>query len=293
MCDIFSYNLNEFTGKNRFRINTTRLWNGQDIENECYSFFIIKNGKKEKHNFVLKKIKNDGLHIVLKDKSGKKPCIDIKFSSSKTTTNGHIGFNKSFINYINTALCGRNMNDKYTDEKVSGTYALKLALKLNDILDVKESTLEDDSRIDICDSNVSLKLLSIYKTSKTWYHRVGNFIPVDNGIYNSYEKSKNLTVNKLLEYTQKGDIFSRLSKKDLAELETLMKKIDMKYDAKIKDIILKGFSNKSPLSNCNKYRLYYLFFIKLSKPKEMNEEVKNFFNFSSYITNIMVSKKKY
>ena len=65
----------------------------------------------------------------------------------------------------------------------------------------------------------------------------------------------------------------------------------MKYDAKIKDIILKGFGNKSPLSNCNKYRLFYLFFIKLSKPKEMNEEVKNFFNFSNYITNIIVSKK--
>ena len=172
-----------------------------------------------------------------------------------------ISFKNSEISQINKGMCGFDKNKKKIN--LTGTYILNLVDTLNKILDVKISELMDDSRIELCDSNVSLKIINLLKYGKTWYERVGYTLN-DKEIYKRNKEVGELRLSEL--YTTLIDIDDDVFKKEFMDfkldlkkiqrVETLLQKINMSKNVKIKNVIPEIFKKDTPFNECEQKFLW-------------------------------------
>lgn len=281
--------LNNKEQQKDFLRDIEKIWKNMVIDKErYYSYHIMHNGKEEEHHFYLKKIKDKNkskLTLILYDKDKKEygNCLDMTFETTKKVKQRYVGFRISKINFLENSICGLNSNNKIT-EKVSGTFVLKLANKLNDIFEVEISKLYDYSKIKVCDNMITLPIFYIYKYGKTWYHKIGDFVPDNAELYITYEKCKGLTIKKLVDYLtgpikEIGDF--RLRKKHLDTIHKILDKMGKTTKITIKNAIVDAFNKKSILSDCEKYDLFKIFFVYLPDRKSTidDEEINNFYKF--------------
>lgn len=238
---------------------------------KLYSYYYTK--KKEEHSYkLLFKKKHNNLKIVIGDADGwndKVKCLTMTFYKPDKY---FLTFESSKIHQINKGTCGRKHHRHHDKEKreMSGGYILNLANKLNDLLNVTFSKLQDDSKIIAKDCNldkynfdqlISLKMIELIKYGKTWYERAGGFSLDDKKYYKLVKIVEQLTLAKTLEYTMNKlnrSLGERPSMRDsdLIKLDKILKKLKVGRNIKMKNLFLKAFSKESPLSLCEQYHLY-------------------------------------
>ena len=240
------------------------------LSRDKYSFFYLKNSTTdEEHKFELKvsliKSKEKEVQLMITDNTKKGYCLKMTFSKFKKHSVSQIyyGFNKSYINQIQRGICGYMNNKKKLT--LSGSYILNVVNRLNDIFEVSSSTLRDDSRLEICDRTVSIKMINLFKYGKTWYERMGEFTLDNKEIYKRTkivgEMRLSQLYNNLLEIDNdimKSDFidFPNLNNQEIEKVSQLLDKINMSKNSKIKNLISKIFERKSPYTECEQLFLW-------------------------------------
>ena len=254
-----------------FLINVKKVFNKKTAcaTNIKYSYKFTKNNKTEKQIFVLNicNIKENGkrcLQIQITEKT-KGICLKMNFCNKKTHSKYKTfpTFKKSEIKLLGKGICGYNKKKKTVN--ITGSFILNLANTLNDILEVEVSTLEDDSRLEICETNISLKILNLLKYGKTWYERAGNYSLNDKEIYKRAKSVGEMTVKQLydalLEIDNdilKQDIFDfpKLKTNTIKKIEKILDNIGESKRSKVKTIFKKAFDRKSKIEECDQYFLW-------------------------------------
>jgi len=255
-----------------FLINVKKVYNTKIrncVTNTKYSYKFTKNNKTEKQIFSLNmcNIKENGkkyLQVQITEKT-KGVCLKMNFcnkkqhSKYKTMTT----FKKSKIELISKGICGYDKKKKTVN--MTGSFVLNLANVLNDILEVDVAILEDDSRLEICKSNISLKILNLLKYGKTWYERAGGYSLDDKEIYKRAKLVGDMTVKQLydtlLEIDNdmlKHDIFdfSKLKGDSIKKVERILDSMGESKRSKVKTIFSKAFDRNSKLKECDQKFLW-------------------------------------
>lgn len=235
-----------------------------------YKFSHTKNQKTTTNIFdlvVCEKVENKKkfLNIKITDNSKNGICLTMNFHKKKKHTkySGVYGFQKSKIELLARGICGYDPKKKTIN--MSGSYVLNVANALNDIFQVDIAILEDDSRLNLCDTNVSIKILNLLKYGKTWYEREGNYVLDEKEIYKRAELVGNMTVKKLYDTLQeidndilKSDIFDfkKLTHDNIKKVEKILEQLAENKNSKIKTIFNKAFDRNSPLKECDQYFLW-------------------------------------
>jgi len=205
------------------------------------------------------------LEIKITDNTPTGICLTMRFFQNKKHTkySGVLGFKKSKIELLSRGVCGYNKKSKTVS--LSGSYVFNVANALNKVLDVDVAVLDDDSRLEICDSNVSIKILNLLKYGKTWYEREGGYVLNDKEIYKRAKSVGEMSVKKLYDTLSeidndfmKSDLFDfkKLSKVSIQKVEKLLEKISENKNSKIKTIFNKAFDRNSKLTECDQKFLW-------------------------------------
>ena len=262
-------NLQKAKDINLFLIEVKKIFNAKKsscVANIKYSFTSTK---KEKQIFSLNMCKKtekkkDYLEMRITDnKNG--ICLVMSFHNKKQHSK-HKSipvFKKSKIELLSKGKCGYNKKKKTVD--MSGSFVLNLANTLNDILEVDVAILEDDSRLELCNSNVSLKILNLLKYGKTWYERAGNYSLDDKETYKRAKIVGEMTVKQLYDILLeidndilKHDIFdfTKLKGNTIQQVEKILDSMGESKRSKIKTIFNKAFSRDSKLKECDQHFLW-------------------------------------
>ena len=238
-------------------VNSVMKKNLQILKN--YSYYYLKTDEEYSYNLLFQKVKNN-LHITISDGEGwndKIVCLKLIFCNPNKFFNT---FKNSTIEKLNKGNCGKGKRKIMT-----GGYILNLANKLNDILNVEYSTLEDDSKIKIknCDNgeySISLKVIELLKYGKTWYERKGGYSLDDKNIYNLTKQVQDISLSNIINYAN-TNIYRRISefklkKEDVDKLYKILDKLNVGKNIKMKNLYLKAFSKNSNLTLCEQAHLY-------------------------------------
>jgi len=253
-----------------FLIDVKKVYNSKSyLVGKKYSYTFSKNNKKEKQIFnlnICKKTEGKKLYLEMKITDAKNGvCLTMSFHNKKQHSKYKtiITFKKSKIELLNKGKCGYDKKKKTVD--MSGSFVLNLANTLNDILEVDVAILEDDSRLEICESNVSLKILNLLKYGKTWYERAGGYSLNDKEIYTRAKLVGDMTVKQL--YDTLLEIDNDILKHDIFDFSVIkgntIKKVEKILDSmgeskrtKVKTIFSKAFDRNSKLSECDQKFLW-------------------------------------
>lgn len=234
---------------------------------KLYSYHNNKHGEEHGYNVNLQK-KNNTLKIIIGDADGwndKIQCLTMTFyKPNKNFTT----FESSKIHQINKGMCGKGSSSNGQKTRVmSGGYILNLANKFNDLLQVKFSKLQDDSKIVVknCSKNdfdklISLKIVHLIKYGKTWYEREGGYSLDEKKYYDIVKVVEEQTLSSMLDYALNNfnrDIGeSQLNEKNLLKLDKILEKLNVGRNIKMKNLFLRAYSSSTPLSLCEQYILY-------------------------------------
>lgn len=241
-----------------------------------YSFYDIKDNIEHQFNIKFQVVDNT-LEVIISDADGWNDtiqCLNMTFSkpNDKFTM-----FEKSKINALNKGKCGKKIS---SGKKIlSGKYILRLANKLNDILNVSISELNDDSKIVIDKTeypNMSLKIIELIKYGKTWYERIGDFVLDDKELYDIAKIVQEQTLSNNIDYVKNNenrDIGEfKLNEENLKKLDIILEKLNVGRNIKMKNLYLKAFSNDSPLSLNEQSELYYYTMLLPSRKRISDDE---------------------
>ncbi len=158
----------------------TNKFNGkQELLYKDFSFYINRN---KNHIFKMTPIiSNKTLILAIYNQDNTNPCLKMKFFKRTQDALGTYYFNKSRIELIARDLCGIRKG-KIT-ESLTGKYITLLADMLNNIFRVKQSVLNDDARLTLCNIPIKLKVLKLLSDGQTWYEKTIGFSLVDTSIY--------------------------------------------------------------------------------------------------------------
>ena len=255
-----------------FLIDVKKVYNFKSqncTNNTKYSYVFKKNNKSEKQIFNLnlcKKKENKKCYLEAKITDNKNGiCLTMSFHNKKRHSKYKSipVFKKSKIELLSKGKCGYNKKKKTVD--MSGSFVLNLANTLNDILEVDVAVLDDDSRLELCEGNVSLKILNLLKYGKTWYERAGNYSLNDKEIYIRAKLVGEMTVKQLydtlLEIDNdilKHDIFdfSKIKGNTIQKVEKILESMDESKRSKIKTVFNKAFDRNSKLKECDQKFLW-------------------------------------
>ena len=232
------------------------------------SYIFTKNKKKEEQIFDLNICrKKTKMYVRMTENRPNGFCLKMYFDQQRQhpKQKSYYSFKKSKIELINRGECGYANTKK--SKIISGSFLLNVANHLNDLLYVDMSTLEDDSRLMICDSNVSIKIINLFKYGKTWYEREGGYKLDDKEIYKRIKIVGEMRVselyNKLKEIDEdllKSSITDITEKKinleKIKKVSDLLEKIKMSKNSKIKNLIPKIFERNSPFKECEQKFLW-------------------------------------
>jgi hypothetical protein len=266
------YNLRKKEESKRFLDEITKVYKGQSVPSRIFT--IDDNIIQFEYNY---KKDEDILKIKLINKDKTKKCLDIDFFNSKKNTI-YVAFDNSYIHGINSGLCGLNKKQKKI-KKLKGGDILQIIDKLNKLLLVKESTLLDDSRIELCNSNISLKTLSVFKYGKTWYDKNGGFVPTNDNFYRYFTEMNGLTIGELIDYIQNNDKHItefRIPENRMNNFNKLLQKNKINKNESIKDAILKFYGDIEG-DNCEKYDMWEFLFIHMPRRRDIDDKKINAF----------------
>ncbi len=252
-----------------FLIEVKKIYNKKSSNCVINTKYSYTSTKKEKQIFSLNMCRINGnqkpyLEVrITDDKNG--ICLIMSFHNKKPHSKYKTMpvFKKSKIELISKGKCGYNKKKKTVN--MSGSFILNLANTLNDILEVNVATLDDDSRLELCNSNVSLKILNLLKYGKTWYERAGNYSLDDKEVYKRAKLVGEMTVKQLYDVLLeidndmlKYDIFdmSKLKGNSIQKVEKILDSISESKRSKVKTIFNKAFNRNSKLSECDQYFLW-------------------------------------
>ena len=262
-------NLKKAKDIDHFLINVKKIFNEKKsscVANVKYSFTSTK---KEKQIFSLnmcKKKENKKCYLEVRITDNKNGiCLRMSFHNKKQHSKHKTipTFKKSKIELLSKGKCGYNKKTKTVD--MSGSFVLNLANTLNDLLEVDVAILEDDSRLHLCNSNVSLKILNLLKYGKTWYERAGKYQLDDKEIYKRAELVGEMTVKQLYDALleidndfRKSTILdmSKLKEDNIKKVEKILDTMGESKRSKVKTIFAKAFDRNSILSECDQYFLW-------------------------------------
>lgn len=224
---------------------------------------FYENKKGEKHLFDIQLyVKNKKLYIIITTDEDNKQCLNMYFYKNYGTE--HIQFKKSYIENINKDKCG--YSEKKKDKNMSGSFVLEFADELNKLLGVEVSELLDDSRINICEANLPLKIISLFKYGKTWYEKEGDFILQDDDMHKLIEDIGEYRLSTIYEQFEEidekhWDIMDYKNKfidENKKKVYKLLEKINLSKNAKIKTLITKIFDRNTKLKECEQKFLWDL-----------------------------------
>ena len=263
------FNLNTKMGSTKILSLFKTVYDGKKCkDNVKCSYYFTKKEKKQEHIFdlnICKKKSKIQIDMTQNTKNG--VCLKMSFTKQRPhpKMKSYYSFSNSKIELINRGVCGYSNGKKI--KIISGSYVLNAANRLNDLLAVKVSKLEDDSRLDVCNSNVSLKMINLLKYGKTWYEREGGFKLNDKEIYKRAKIVGEMRVselyNTLLEIDNnalKNSIMDfadrKINPEKIEKVSGLLSKMKMSKNSKIKNLIPKIFSRDSPYKECEQKFLW-------------------------------------
>lgn len=227
--------------------------------------FNLDNKKKNfvfKINAIYDSTQSKNVFLYIFDKKNKKDkesvCLRFKLSDMYKKDKFYY-FKKSKVEQINRGVCGiKNGKLMIT---IDGTYIVKLIGILNKMFKVEKSILDDDSKLELCDVTMKIKLIKLISEGKTWYEKTGGFRLNDENIYKnteiaakeSFDYYYNIMKNTKMSFYD-GDM-SRLNEKKLDEVVEIIKKHDLSVNDSIRKITLKIFNSKK-VSDCEKAIIY-------------------------------------
>lgn len=302
---------------NTYCLNTTihkkfllkYIKNKIDKKNELlykdFGFYLNKD-----KNYVFKLtpvIEGKDIILYIFDKKSKKDNLSycLKLTLKKRySDNGFYYFKESKIDNINRGVCG--IKKKVIQTTIDGTYLVKLVDVINKIFKVKESKLDDDARITVCDSMMKIKLIKLLSEGKTWYEKAGGYELADKKIY-EYTTDVAETKYKYfydLMKTEKMSIldgdYESIDVKELDKTLKILEKYNLSEDDTIKKITKKIFgSNDGSVLNCDKKHIYkYVLDLPSRKAVYKNKDSKynkyrSYYNLLSSLTSFNESVKKY
>lgn len=229
----FGFNLDQ---KKNFAFKLHAIYNPDESKKDIFLYIFDKDNRKDRQSYCLRlKL----INMYKKDK--------------------YYYFKKSKVENINRGICGIKKNKLVTT--IDGTYLVKLVTKINKIFKVEKSMLDDDSKLDLCDVTMKIKLIKLISEGKTWYEKAGGFRLTDENIYKNteiaakesyqyyYDIMKNIKMSMF-----DGDMI-RHDEKKLDKAVDIIKKHGLSMKDSIRKIILKIFNSKV-VDNCEKAIIY-------------------------------------
>lgn len=260
-CKKNTYCLNKKEGKKVLLDYVTNTFKGTTSTSfKNYSFYI--ESKKMSYQFKLqcsyKKPQYEKKKILLLEIFDKKKKYCLKFQLMNNKQHPEFknfrSFKKSYIHNINRNVCGIKQN-KYL-LSLSGSYILHLVDKINKIFKVEESSLSDDSRLELKDENgetvakIHLKIIKLYEYNKTWYQKEGGFLPEDHLNLVQYSKDAGkLKLKDLYKYYNDKDLRhwgideQFVKEEDMNEVYKILKKEKLDENSNLKSISI-AFKSK-------------------------------------------------
>ena len=293
--------LNNSKNITKFLISVKSIWadKKQPTTPDVYSYEVQIDKKPVKYVFFLKKevskVKKvpEKLSINMTSDDETSSCLMMTFTNVKKSSTGFIGFKKSVIDFLGKGKCGLNSKNVHSED-IPGKYILKLANKLNIILDTEQSTLYDDARLSFCNDTLPLRLLYVLTHGKTWYDKQGGFSPEEN-IYKYHEEIKDMTLKQLFDsYYSNRAYKSRYESEYMPKLVKVLKKLKLTIDTSIPIPALtkKAFTE---LNDCDKIVFYNLIYSNILNDKTNKDKLyKSFMSFTGKFTGEFIkSTKKY
>lgn len=296
--------LNDKKQQSSFIRNVKTVMKKKEVSlRNAYSFYYNKKDKENSFNVSIIR-KNNTLYLKISDGQGwddKVRCLDMIFKKYNEKKGS---FEQSKIVLINRGKCGLKGN-----KLLEGSYILNLANKFNEILNVKVSILQDDSKLDIkcgnISSTMSLKMINLLKYGKTWYEREGGFKMDNKKLYLLTYFVQDIKVSDIIQFISNksnrdlGEF--EIKDKDIEKLEKVLLKLGVTKNIKLKNLYRKAFIRKSPLNDCDQYWLYQMTLslprrkiVEQQKDKEskMYKKLQEFSELHSHFTNSSNKKNK-
>lgn len=284
-CKKNTYCLNKKEGKKVLLDYVTNTFKGKTSTSfKNYGFYI--ESKKMNYQFKIlctykipdneKKNKSAKKKLLLEifDKK-KKYCLKFELKSNKQHPEfkNFRGFKKSYLHLLGKNICGFKKGKQTVN--LSGSYILSLVDKINKIFKVEESELQDDSRLEVINSSVQMKIIKLYEYNKTWYQKEGGFIPENNVELSQYSKDAGkLKLKDLYDYMndeklrQWGIDEQFVKEEDMNEVYKILKKEKLDENSNLKSIAL-AFKSKV-IKNSEKFHLWNNIF-SLTKRKKISQ----------------------
>lgn len=251
-----TYCLNKKDGKKVLLDYVTNTFKGKTSTSfKNYSFNI--DSKKMNYQFKIHcsyKIpineKKKKLLLEIFDKK-RKYCLKFELIGNKTHPEfaNFKGFKKSYVHNINRNVCGIKKSKQLLT--LSGSYVLNLVDKINKIFKVEESSLSDDSRLELqikgskeLDSRPHLKIIKLFEYGKTWYQKEGDFLPIPIELNQYGKDAGKLKLKDLYKYYNDDDLKKfginerSISQDNINEILRILKKENLDENSNLKSIAI-------------------------------------------------------
>lgn len=241
-------------------------------------------------NYIFKltpeiKQKKAVVYLLINQENNTTPCLRIKlFKKYLHEKDKVFYFQKSKIEQITRGICG--IVNRKINLTLDGTYITKLADLLNQIFRVEESHLDDDARLEICNTPIRLKTIKLLTEGQTWYQKVIGFELVDKNIYTlaeniantKYEYLYNIILNNPRD-SLSGDIIA-VKEEDLNNTLEVLTKFNLSRNNTLREIAKTVFETKSN-NPCDVATIYKFVFNLPNRNKVYNDP--NYQTFKDYV----------
>jgi len=210
-----------------------------------------------------------------KKKKNNKLCLKMELKTP-IQMSGYYSFKTSYIHNINKGPCGINKTE------LKGPSLIRIADKINKIFKVESSSLEDDSRLDMCNTNMVLKTIKLLQYGKTWYEREAGFILDEPEIYELCKIVRKSKLSILFEVIRQ-DIVEQISSEynatkdkyepEIKKLENLLKIENLTLNNTYQQVFKKAIHPTSKLTDCQKIEVYNILFSNWDRKKVLNNKI--------------------
>lgn len=198
-----------------------------------------------------------------KKKKNNKLCLKMELKTP-IKMSGYYSFKTSFIDKLDKGPCGINKTE------LKGPSLVRIADKINKIFKVESSSLNDDSRLELCNyKGMVLKTIKLLQYGKTWYEREAGFILDEPEIYELCKIVRKSKLSILFEVIRQ-DIVEQISNeynttKDeyepkIKKLENLLKIDNLTLNNTYQQVFKKAIHPTSKLTDCQKAEVYKILF---------------------------------
>ncbi|SVB90575.1 uncharacterized protein METZ01_LOCUS243429, partial [marine metagenome] len=209
-----------------------------------------------------------------KKKKNNKLCLKMELKTP-IKMSGYYSFKTSFIDKLDKGPCGINKTE------LKGPSLVRIADKINKIFKVESSSLNDDSRLELCNyKGMVLKTIKLLQYGKTWYEREAGFILDKPEIYELCKIVRKSKLSILFEVIRQEiweleDLYTTKDKYEpkIKKLENLLKIDNLTLNNTYQQVFKKAIHPTSKLTDCQKVEVYEILFSNWDRKIVLDNEI--------------------